>query len=205
MTPSLRTLPQEARCEKANSIIREVLDENHYVTIVFGKDVSIVESVSEEKTEIRSSLVIEHGGFKKEFGLSGVGENFVDALFDGFSTLFLGQWNFVDQVDVLEVSLNTGCEKKMCGNEDEKVQVEAVLIVGILGKKQLAFRRWANSINKATSMVFLDCVEHFVNADKAVGMLMSALEDSKSRNRGDLQDRYLVQLSRIVESSYCRD
>ena len=107
MTPSLRNLPQEEIRDKVASIIEEVLDEDEYVKVRFGKDVLIRELLPDKQTEVNTSLTIVHGNYKKTFGLTGDGENLMEALFGGFSLLFFGQWKFLDYIDVLEVDVNT--------------------------------------------------------------------------------------------------
>ena len=204
MTPSLRNLPQEERRDKAASIIEEILDEDECVKVRFGKEVLIKELLPDKQTEVSTSLTIEHGNYKKMFGLAGDGEHLMEALFSGFSLLFFGQWKFLDYIAVLEVDVNT-VPIDVYETKDKRKYVEAVLIVGCYDRKQLAFRETASSINAATLSVLLECVEHFINAEKAVKVLMDAIADSKKRSRADLEVSFLLKLSKILESSYCDD
>ena len=56
-------------------------------------------------------------------------------------------------------------------------------------------------MNKAAINVVLQAVEHFINSEKAVVRLRDYVKDASKRNRGDLVDRYVRQLSELVKNT----
>ena len=56
-------------------------------------------------------------------------------------------------------------------------------------------------MNKAAVSVVLQAIEHFINSEKAVVRLHDYVQSASKRNRGDLVEHYVRQLSELVKNT----
>ena len=198
MTPSLIKLPQEFERERVQKVIKEVL-EDEYVTARIGNEYQIWENIEKKSTRISYNLRLVYKGYKKIRNMSGTGAGPVDALFNSLRSTFTEEYGFLKELLFVEfkVDASTGLAKRF-GSD---APVEAVLIVQMQNKRELAFRKKSRSINQCALDVVMQSFEHFINAERAIKIVKASIEDSRKRNRGDIHDKNLMRLSRLIQTS----
>ena len=67
------------------------------------------------------------------------------------------------------------------------------------------FRDESRSTTASTVNVVLTAVSHFVNAERAVRVVVGAIEEAKKRNRGELVQSYTMRLSELVKHASYAD
>ena len=201
MTPPLMKLPQEFEKERIQEIIREVL-EDRYIKLCFGNNYCISEDIQKKTTCIDDSLLFTLKDHSKIIPMSGEGSGPVDALFNSLRSTYLDEYKFLRELLFVEfkADANTGLVKRL----RSAAPVNAVLIVQIQNKRELAFRKESMSINQCALDVVMQCFEHFVNAEQAIKTIRETMKDSRKRNRGDIYEKSLLRLSKITQSS-CSD
>ena len=101
---------------------------------------------------------------------------------------------------MVDFSIEGDFERKTYKKSNTDVDVEARLLMQSSGGLEFIFRERSPSMNTAAIKVVLKVMEHFINAERAVGVLYECIDDAKKRQRGDLVDSYLRELSELVRS-----
>ena len=91
------------------------------------------------------------------------------------------------------------------GNTGLSAAVETLFVVRNDHGEDLVFRNKSTSVNRASVKSVLKAVEFFVNMERAVKLLHTAIKDAKERNRGDLVTAYTMKLSELVHTTSYTD
>jgi len=194
MVPPFSITPSEILHDDINCRVRETLGVNYcYITInrlVLEEDLR--EGVS------RVSFKLKIGEEIKE--IAGTGMGIVDALFSSIMKEVEKEYVSLSELSLVDFSVEGDFERSTYKKTNTDVDVEVRLLMRATGGNEFIFRERSPSMNTAAIKVVLKVIEHFINAERAVGVLYKCIDDAKRRQRGDLVDNYLRELSELVRS-----
>ena len=194
MVPSFSITPSEILHDEINCRVKETL----------GKDychIDIDRLTLEEdlrKGVSRVSFKLKLGKEVKE--IAGTGMGVVDALFSSIMKEVEKEYVSLSELSLIDFSVEGDFERKTYKKTNTDVDVEVRLLMRTSGGNEFIFRERSPSMHTAAIKVVLKVIEHFVNAERAVGVLYRCIDDAKKRQRGDLVDIYLRELSELVRS-----
>lgn len=129
---------------------------------------------------------------------SGVGS--MDALFNGLkrkSATDYPSLHNIHFVDYQVVDMEEGA--------DIKAQVTTKVTVMNDRGVRFTFTHRSRSVSASGSLAVLECVEYFINAERAVLRVFDWIDDAKRRNRQDLVDAYTEKLATLIEHATYTD
>ena len=194
MVPPFSVTPSEILHDELNCRVREIL-KNDYYTMSINK-LTLEEDLLEEISRVSFRLNL--GSESKE--ITGTGKGVVDALFTGIMNCLEKEYISLSELSLVDFSIEGDFERKTYKKSNTDVDVEARLLMQSSGGLEFIFRERSPSMNTAAIKVVLKVMEHFINAERAVGVLYECIGDAKKRQRGDLVDNYLRELSELVRS-----
>jgi len=198
----MKQTPEDVRREINKEIVQKVLTEKR---LQFSIDRLVVEELMiEKKTGVECKLSVKNlEGKSIAYDIKGVGRGLLDALFNALvaklvddchslSNLRLEEFQiFVDENDLKEL-------RRQGKGRGTDAHVEVALTINNGCGKLIPFRSRSRSMIAASVDVVSKTIEFFVNSERAVLRLKWLIEDSCSRNRGDLTEQYTHMLSSLV-------
>ena len=195
----LRLTPKEKKQILRNKIIRQALNDL-YVSLNLVGEFNIQENADTGKTKICCKINLTGSKINDTIVVEGSGVGPVDVLFSSLSGQLSEQYSSLNTMSFSEFGVSADLARKYALNySGSAAQVEALLVVTNARGDDLIFRHRSSSINRAAFLAVLNAIEHFINSEKAVGVLRLALTDAKKRNRGDMVDFFTRQLIELVE------
>ena len=196
----LSTTPGELKQAHRERLTREILSDK-YIKLKVDREFDIKEDFSANKTKIYCKVHLTGSRTDSEFYIEGSGQGPVDAFFSSLSTQLSEHFCSLNTLRFYEFGASADLTRSEYSPSGSDAPVEVTLVVGNNLGKQFVFRNRSRSINRAAIETVLEAGQYFVNTEEAVITLHHAIVDAEKRNRGDLTDRYLMQLSTLVEDS----
>ncbi len=163
-------------------------------------------SVHEEPDELRCTVRLElhttGGGAPTVIEGSGVG--IVDATFHGAKEAMVAAYPSLKHLSFEDFRVNSDMTTRM-GEEGSDAFCLAELVVRNEEGRLFNFQDRSRSIASGVVRVVLEALSHFVNTERAVRNMVRAIEDAKSRNRGELAEAYTLKLSDLVKHASYAD
>lgn len=130
----------------------------------------------------------------------GTGVGVVDALYNGLVDRYGREYQSLKTIQIVGFQLAADMASK-----HEKAGVDAVgkvtLDVVNSENKYFSFTDESRSVTTSSARAVIQCVQYFVNAERAFLMLYHARRDALERGREDLVARYTAELAELVEST----
>lgn len=163
-------------------LIKKVLGSSF--TPVGIKQITVSESTDSGPCSV--SMCLENGA-----NIQCEGYGIVDALFNGLKKEFFSS---LEKLSIQKVEV-----KSVADNLDPAVilYVQIKNSYGCLIDFEAQYKSFISSAAKVCARI----TEYFINSHKAYLILSKALEEAKERNRQDLIERYVRELSLIVQST----
>ena len=200
MTMKLTTTPGEFRQASRDRLAKQILNEK-YVKLEVNNDFDIKESFQDNTTKICCEVRLSGSKDSSSLFIESGGQGPVDAFFSGLSRQLSERFCSLNALKFSEFGVDAnfaGIGFSLSGSD---APVEATLVVSNSQGSQFVFRDSSRSMNKAAISVVLKAIEHFINLEEAVVILHDAIIDAEKRNRGDLFNRYAMQLAELVEKT----
>ena len=186
----MRTFPEEVKQEKYYKIIRQVLSKDYLpikiVAFSCKEDFKLEVSEIECRVEVNADNSI----------ILGTGVGVIDALFSGLMERFSNQFVSLQDFRFEDFSANA----KFRGNMSS-VQTDAPIEITLMlsnDNRKLFFRKQSRSLVTAAAYATCEAVEFLINAELAVKRLHEDIKHAQNRNRTDLINKYVLQLSELV-------
>jgi len=173
------------------ALIRRVLGGNYL-------QLSLVRLNIEEDATSTVKSKIKEG--EQEVEVEGKGVGVVDALYNGLLDRYAREYQSLKTIQIVGFHLEADMESKK-----EKAGVDAVgkvtLDVTNSEGRHFSFTDASRSVTTSSARAVLQCVQYFINAERAFLTLYNARRDALARGREDLVSRYTAELSEVVEST----
>jgi hypothetical protein len=158
--------------------------------------------VVEKKTGVECKLSVKNlEGESIAYDIRGDGRGLLDALFNALIAKLVDDCHSLSNLRLEEFQISVDEEdlkKLRRQGRGTDARVEVTLIINNGCGKLIPFRSRSRSMIAASVDVVSKTIEFFVNSERAVLRLKWLIEDSRSRNRGDLTERYIHMLSSLV-------
>lgn len=132
--------------------------------------------------------------------VAGTGVGVVDAIYNGLVDRYGREYQSLKTIQIVGFQLSADMASKQA-----KVGVDAVgkvtLEVVNSEHKYFSFTDESRSVTTSSARAVIQCVQYFVNAERAFLTLYHARRDALARGREDLVSRYTAELAEVVEST----
>jgi hypothetical protein len=194
VSPPLLKTPHEEKQESTHSLIKNILG-GDYIFLQFD-NIKIQENLKTEKTYITCSVAASEDFFLIEAEGDGIVDALFSTLLENFSSTFLSLREIFLEGFSVEAQFNSYSKK----NTKTDAEVEARLLIKNKAKTEFIFRYVSTSMISAAIHVIKETFEYFLNSERAVEILFLGIEDARRRNRQDLAEIYIGQLSELVKN-----
>ena len=192
--------PLEAKQVKYESIAREVLG-SKYLSFQIRGEFIIKEDFLRSQTEINCVMVLADSSSQVEKKIIGTGDGPVDAFFTALVDELSEEYNSLRTFEFSQFATKANLKKSHFKNSGSNAEVEVLVVVRNGFDNELIFRDKSTSLSRASARAVLKSVEFFVNIEKAVRVLKYSIDDAKKRNRGDILNSCILQLSELVNAT----
>jgi hypothetical protein len=189
--------PGEMRRPLYEKLAREVL-EDRYVNLRLRGSFKIEEDLRSDTTKIYCVVEATGSQNKSTMVIEGKGRGSIDAFFKSIKKELSNEYTSLNTFRFKEFNAVAELNKRSTKASGSSASVETLFIVQNDRGEDLIFRDKSTSVNKASVKSVLKAVEYFVNMEKAVKLLHTAIEDATKRNRGDLINIYTLKLAELV-------
>jgi len=192
-----------AKTSQTMCLIKRVLgDELIKIKIL---DFTLEEDVEKELSSVSCSVLLYSKKDSKEemISLNAKGKGIIDALFISAIEKFSPTYPSLSKLTIESFSIladTTGRKNKYKSSKTDAV-VTADLFVDSGLREPLHFQTHSRSLATATILTVKKTIEYFINSELAMLALKRAVKDAKSRNRNDLLQKYILQMSELVKNN----
>ena len=185
----------EAEFEKLRELVEETLGDD--IVNLRAQRIHFEELPDENLCKVSLELHATGGDIPRAIEGGGVG--LVDAVFNAVRDNLALDFPSLKHIffdDFIVTSNIPQTRKKNTGSD-------AVGIVELIVRNEegrvFSFLDESRSTTASTVNVVLRALSHFVNAERAVRIIVRAIEEAKTRNRGELVQTYTMRLSDLVK------
>lgn len=174
-------------------LIRKVLGAN-FLTL------SPVKLVIDEDPGVTTTVTCRLSEGEQVVEVAGTGVGVVDALYNGLVDRYGREYQSLKTIQIVGFQVSADMASKQA-----KAGVDAVgkvtLDVVNSEHKYFSFTDESRSVTTSCARAVIQCVQYFVNAERAFLTLYHARRDALARGREDLVARYTAELAEVVEST----
>ena len=160
------------------------------------------ESLESGLVEIHCDVHDERSGNKEVIRGRGVG--IVDAMFQGLVALYSDTFPSLRTIRFSDFSIKADVAT---GRYDARSDMAAAVTLHVANSegREYVFTHASPSITRSSLAVVLQCVEFFINSERAFIAVYRALQHARGQNRPDSVSRYTAQLATLVEATSYTD
>ncbi len=187
--------PEETKRNSLRSMFQSVLGDD--IILLTPVSISTKEVFDNTESEINFSFNQRILGKNKKVSLRSVkGKGFVDCLFKGCKEKYSDSYSSLLSVDLVDLKVRPIFSLKKTGSGAE---TNIVLSVKIEDRGVSEFKSRSDSIIRSAFTTTLKAFQFYMNCETAFERIKLAHADARKRNRGDIQQRCLTDLSKITE------
>ena len=174
-----RVLKKEKKILKPLSIIvKESLDIDHTMADFSFQEVSTVNKDIELKKQ--------------------KGKGFIDGLFAGLHNYYWKDYPSLKEIVLVDYNVNPILSKsKTSMGTDAQASVCISVNVGRHGVSE--FQHQSRSMIYSSFVSTLEAFQFYINCEECFSRIQFLLNDARKRNRGDIESRYVYDLSKLTE------
>lgn len=191
----------EAEFTRLRKLVDETLGED--VVDLRAHRIQFEELPNENHCHVRLNLHATGGDIPKEIEGDGVG--LVDAVFHAVRDNQAIDYPSLKHIFFDNFIVTSDIEKTRRKKPGSDAIGTVELIIRNKEGRLFSFRDESRSTTASTVNVVLTAVSHFVNAERAVRVIVGAIEEAKNRNRGGLVQSYTMRLSELVKHASYAD
>ena len=191
------TYPEEIKLNDNKRIINKVLKKRISLKI---NNFSLQEDFVNDCSCV--SFVLKCNGNKEQqtLDISNKGAGVSDAVYTGVLEKFKDRYISLQEVVLHDFIVTVDFKgSKTILNTDAPVEVKIALLGTSSARNKLYFKAKSNSLVKSGIMAVCKAMEYLINSELAAIQLYKDIQSANKRQRTDLQDVYVSQLSALVE------
>ena len=187
----MRKTPEEFRRENVKQLFDKILKE----TKVKLEPISITasESLDDDFTTVEFSF--EDGD--KIVSTEAKGKGFVDGLFHGLYNHYILDYPSLEKIRLVDIMVNPIMKTTRNNGPDAKANV--IFSVEVEKHGIAEFSHQSRSMIYSGFVAALEAFQFYVNCEKTFNRIQLALEDATARNRGDIVQSCVSDLSKLTE------
>ena len=187
--------PEETKRNSLRDLFQSVLRDD--IVLLTPVSISTKEIFDSAESEISFSFNQRISGKNKKVNLKSVkGKGFVDCLFKGCKEKYSDSYSSLLSVDLVDLKVRPIFSLKKAGSGAE---TDIVLSVKVEDRGVSEFKSRSDSIIRSAFETTLNAFQFYMNCEAAFERIKLAYDDARKRNRGDIQQRCLTDLSKITE------
>ena len=194
----MRKTPEEFRRENVKELFDRIL--KSYRIRLRPFDISANESFNTDFTSVEMSINESTQGMQgSSFMLSEhEAKGFVDGIFKCCHKHYSKDYESLSNIRLVDYQVTPRIKKtaKTMGTE---AKIDVVIIVDIKDHGAAEFACTSRSILHSTFIATLEVLEFYINCEKAFHKIQLALDDAQLRNRGDIVQSCVSDLSKLTE------
>ena len=192
----MRKTPQQFRRESVKELFNKVLGENK--TELSPLSINISESLDDDFTTVdlmfseksnHSVKIID----SKEIKAKG----FVDGLFLGLHEQYAEKYKSLDKIKLVDIMVNPIMKAATVRGSDAKTAV--VFRVEVQDHGVSEFQHESRSMIYSSFVSSLEAFQFYINCERTFHKIRMAAEDASQRNRGDILQSCMTDLSKLTE------
>jgi hypothetical protein len=190
----MRKTPQQFKRENIQQIFDKVLKDKK--TKLEPISISASESLDDDFTTTEFSFE-EQGRKEKIVTLETTGKGFVDCLFIGLHSHYVKKFPSLDKLKVVDIVVNPIMKNNRGLGSEARATV--LFRVEVEGYGIAEFQHQSRSLIYSSLVSALKTFQFYINCDRTFHKLQDFLKDAESRNRGDVAQSYISDLSLLAE------
>lgn len=192
----MRKTPQQFRRDNVKKLHEKVLQENKLTFVPLS--ISTHESIEDDFTTVDLSFSEESLGSKKLVQLRGVKSNgFVDGLFLGLYNNYVQNYSSLSKLKLVDLMVNPIMKASTKRGSDAKTSV--IFRVEVDGHGLSEFQHESRSMIYSSFVSALEVFQFYINCERAFKKIKLVIDDAQARNRGDIIQGCLTDLSMLTE------
>ena len=130
--------------------------------------------------------------------LNSKGKGFVDGIFSGLYEHYEDKYSSLEKIKMVGISVNP-MMKKTVNKLGSEAKAEIIFSVEVEGHGVAEFHHKSRSLIYSSFVASLEAFQFYINCEKCFKKLKLILEDAQQRNRGDIMEACLNDLSSLTE------
>ena len=191
--PETTELGLDAQAQRVDQLARDILRDNYVHFRV--ERLEVLEE--DQQVQVKVRLFRPMQGDMQQIDGRGVG--LIDALFDGITRAYAGEYPSLKTIAVADFRVGAGFDQAK-GRRSDALAVAELRVRNSEGV-EFCFERRTPSVTGSSARVALDALTFFINSERAYVQLQLALKDAAERRRSDLVERYRQQMSVLVHAT----
>lgn len=136
----------------------------------------------------------------QQHDVEGKGVGVVDAIFDGLLARYAREYQSLKTIQMIGFHVAADMQTKKAQAGVDAVGRVTLEITNSEGK-HFTFDDKSRSVTISIARAVIQCVQYFINAERAFVTLHNARRDALARGREDLVSRYTAEMAQVVEST----
>jgi len=188
----MKKTPQQFRRDNVKKLFEKILKDTQ--TQLTPVSINIAESVNEDFTKVNLSFMERTNENSKLLDLKSVkARGFVDGLFTGLKDHYLISYPTLEKIRLVDLTVSPIAKRGTSLGSDAKANVSFRVLVDKHGEAEFESR--SRSVVHSSFTAVLKAFEFYINCERTFLRLRSILEDAQVRNRGDIAERCMLDLS----------
>ena len=191
----MKKTPQHFRREKVKTLFNKILKENK--TILTPLSISCSESLDDDFTTTDFSFE-EKGSVSRIVSLTDIkGKGFVDGLFRGLHENYVADYTSIEKIKLVDIMVNPIMKASKKLGSDAKAFVLFRIEVDRHGLAE--FHHESRSMIYSCFVSALEAFQFYINCERTFKKIKLIADDASARNRGDILQSCLNDLSKLTE------
>lgn len=190
----MKRTPQEFKRENVKYLFDKILGETK--TQLEPLSITASESLNDDFTTVDFSF--QESGKKQEIVTTeSSGKGFVDGLFSGLYSFYISQYPSLERIKVVDIMVNPIMKSTKKNGPDAKANVIFRLETENHGIAE--FQHKSRSMLYSSFVSALEAFQFYINCERTFHKIQTILEDAQQRNRGDISQSCMSDLSKLTE------
>lgn len=190
----MQKTPQEFRRQSVKQLFNKILKDSK--TNLEPISISVSESLNDDFTTTEFSFQ-ETGLENKIISKDSEGKGFVDGLFHGLYLNYINQYSSLEKIKLVDIRVNPIMKASRKLGSEAKASV--VFSVEVDGHGIAEFQHQSRSMIYSGFVAALEAFQFYINCERTFSKMQLIIEDAKQRNRGDIIQACLSDLSKLTE------
>ena len=190
----MRKTPQEFKRQSVKQLFNKILRESK--TKLHPLSIAASESLNDDFTTTQFSFE-ESGLCEGIITKESSGKGFVDGLFHGLYSNYIEQFPSLEKIKLVDIKVNPIMRASRALGSDAKASV--VFSVEVEGHGIAEFQHKSRSMIYSGFVSALETFQFYINCERTFHKMQLIVEDAEHRNRGDIVQSCLTDLSMLTE------